>query len=97
MLTVTKKAATVLKAVQAVEGAGRETGIRIRRSAIARDSGGRTQALSFAIVEQPSPGDQESEQNGLRIFVDEQLIEMLDGRTLDVSNEGEGRSKLVFR
>ena len=97
MLTVTKKAAELLKAVKVVEGAGRESGIRIRGSAIARDAAERAQMVGFTIVEQPSPGDQESEQNGLRIFVDEQLIEILDDRTLDVSNEGEGKSELIFR
>jgi Fe-S cluster assembly iron-binding protein IscA len=97
MLTVTKRAAALLKAAKAVEGAGPETGIRIRRSAVPTDSGERAPAVGFTIVERPSPGDEESEQNGLRIFVDEQLIEILDGRTLDVWNEGDEGPGLVFR
>ncbi|MBV8136837.1 MAG: hypothetical protein JO121_14575 [Deltaproteobacteria bacterium] len=97
MLTVTKKAAALLKAAKAVEGAGPESGIRFRRGAIATNSPERGRAVAFSIAEQPSPGDQESEQNGLRIFVDEQLIALLDGRTLDVWNQSDEGPKLVFR
>jgi Fe-S cluster assembly iron-binding protein IscA len=97
MLTVTKKAAALLKAAKAGHGAAPETGIRIRRSAIAKGSGERAQAVGFAVVEQPTPGEEESEQNGLRIFVDEQLIKVLDGRTLDVWNESDDGPELVFR
>jgi len=96
MLTVTKRAAALLKAAKAVEGAGPETGIRIRRSAVTKESGERP-AVGFTIAERPSPGDEESEQNGLRIFVDEDLIETLDGRTLDVLNEGDEGPGLVLR
>jgi len=97
MLTVTKKAAALLKAAKAAEGAASESGIRIRRGSLAGDSGERGQAVGFTIAEQPFPGDQESEQNGLRIFVDEQLIEVLDDRTLDVWNENDEGPELVFR
>jgi Fe-S cluster assembly iron-binding protein IscA len=97
MLTVTKKAAALLKATKAADGAAPEMGIRIRRSAVTKGFGEGVQAVSFAVVEQPSPGDEESEQNGLRIFVDEQLIEILDGRTLDVWNESDDGPELVFR
>ena len=96
MLTVTKKAAALLKAAKAAQGAAPEAGIRIRRGAAAEDSRERA-AVGFTVVEQPSPGDEESEQNGLRIFVDEQLVEILDGRTLDVWNESDEGPELVFR
>jgi Fe-S cluster assembly iron-binding protein IscA len=97
MLTVTKKAAALLKAAKAAQGAAPEMGIRIRRSAVAKGSGEGAQAVGFAVVQQPSPGDEQSEQNGLRIFVDEQLVEILDGRTLDVWNENDDGPELVFR
>jgi Fe-S cluster assembly iron-binding protein IscA len=97
MLTVTKRAAALLKAAKAVHGAAPETGIRIKRVAAAKDSGENAQTVGFTVAEQPGPGDEESEQDGLRIFVDEQLVEILDGRTLDVWNESDKDTELVFR
>jgi Fe-S cluster assembly iron-binding protein IscA len=97
MLTVTKKAAAVLKAAKAAQGGGPEAGIRIRRGELAQGSGERALAVGFTVVEQASPGDEESEQNGLRVFVDEQLIDVLDGRVLDVWNESDEGPELVFR
>jgi Fe-S cluster assembly iron-binding protein IscA len=96
MLTVTKKAAALLKAAKAAEGATGGAGIRLRRGAIANDSGNLT--VGFTISDEPDPDDEEFEQEGLRIFVEEALLEPLDGRTLDVrdANEDEGL-KLVFR
>ena len=97
MLTVTKKAAALLKAAKAAEGASQESGIRIRRGTISDDNGGRAVAVGFAVSDTPNPGDEAFEQNGLRIFVEDSLIETLDGRTLDVWNEGEEGPELVFR
>jgi len=97
MLTVTKRAAALLKAAKVVQGAAPETGIRIRRLAAAKGSGESAQTVGFTVAEHPGPGDEESEQNGLRIFVDEQLVEILDGRTLDVCNESDQAPELVFR
>ena len=96
MLTVTKKAAALLKAAKAAEGATGGAGIRLRRGAIANDSGNLT--VGFTISDEPAPDDEEFEQEGLRIFVEEALVEPLDGRTLDVqdANEDEGL-ELVFR
>ena len=96
MLTVTKKAAALLKAAKAAEGATGGAGIRLRRGAIANDSGNLT--VGFTISDEPAPEDEEFEQEGLRIFVEEALVEPLDGRTLDVqdANEDEGL-ELVFR
>jgi Fe-S cluster assembly iron-binding protein IscA len=96
MLTVTKRAAARLKAAKAVQGAGPETGIRIRRVAAAKGAGESAQTVGFTVAEQPGPGDEESEQNGLRIFVDEQLVEILDGRTLDVWNESDEGQNWCF-
>jgi Fe-S cluster assembly iron-binding protein IscA len=97
MLTVTKKAAALLKAAKAAEGATPESGIRIRRGSVSDDSGERAVAVGFSVSDAPNPGDAETEQNGLRIFVEDSLIETLDGRTLDVWNEGDEGPELVFR
>ena len=94
MLTVTKKAAALLKAAKAAEGAAGDAGIRLRMGSISDDSG--KVAIGHAICDDPNPNDEEFEQEGLRIFLEEELIEPLDGRTLDVVDVDEGL-KLVFR
>jgi Fe-S cluster assembly iron-binding protein IscA len=87
MLTVTKKATAVLKAAIAAQGAD-DAGIRIRRGAMSNESG--RLAIGFAISDDPAPDDEEFEQDGLRIFVEDSLVEPLDGRTLDVRDADEG-------
>jgi Fe-S cluster assembly iron-binding protein IscA len=53
-------------------------------------------AVGFAITDDPDPDDEEFEQQGLRIFVEDTLIEPLDGRILDVRDLNEG-PELVWR
>jgi Fe-S cluster assembly iron-binding protein IscA len=96
MLTVSKRAAAVLKAAKAAQGAPPEAGVRIIRGAMANDSGMPTLAVGFAISEDPAPDDEQLEQNGVRIFVEDALVEPLDGRTLDVSDGYDG-PELIFR
>ncbi len=93
MLTVTEKAAAVLKAEIAAEGAADDAGIRILRGVMPNESG---IAVAFAISDDPDPDDEEFEQEGLRIFVEDALVEPLDGRTLDVREADEG-PEFVFR
>jgi iron-sulfur cluster assembly protein len=94
MLTITRNAVTVLKAAKAANGTEDNAGIRIRRDVKSDDSG--MIAIGLAISDSPYPGDEEFEQDGLRIFVEEALIDPLDGRTLDVHQGGEG-PELVLR
>ena len=53
-------------------------------------------AIGLTKSDLPDPGDEEFEQDGLRIFVEDALIDPLDGRTLDVREASEG-PELVFR
>jgi len=93
MLTVTKKAVELLKAAKTVEGAAEGAGIRIRRGVAANES---KISVGIAISDEPDPDDEEFEQDGLRIFVEDVLVQPLDGRTLDVREAAEG-TELVFR
>jgi Fe-S cluster assembly iron-binding protein IscA len=52
--------------------------------------------IGLQISDEPRPGDDELEQEGLRIFVEDALIDPLDGRTLDVRDSEEG-PEFVFR
>ena len=96
MLTVSKKAAAVLKAAKAAQGAPPEAGVRIVKGAMSDDSGIPALAVSFAISEDPAPDDEQLEPNGVRIFVEDALVEPLDGRTLDVQ-DGDDGPELIFR
>jgi Fe-S cluster assembly iron-binding protein IscA len=89
MLSVAKKAATL----KAAEGAADDAGIRIRRSVMPNESG---IGIGFAITDGPGPDDEQFELEGLRIFVEDALVEALDGRTLDVCDVNEG-PELVWR
>lgn len=98
MLTVTKKAAALLKAAKAAEGGTHGAGVRIRRGTwrkMAAVPGEPAISVGFAIRDEPAPDDEEFKQHGLRIFVENALVEPLDGHTLDVREAAEGM-ELVF-
>jgi len=95
MLNVTKKAAALLVAAKEAEGGSPSAGIRIRQGTTPQPGSG-TVAIGFTISDEPQPDDEQFEQNGLRFFVEESLVEPLDGRTLDVNDVGDG-PQLVFR
>jgi len=94
MFTVTKKAAALLKAAKSAEGAADTAGIRVVRGASEPASG--KSVVGLAIAEEPYPDDEEFEQDGLRIFVEDTLVELLDDRTLDVRDANAG-PELVWR
>jgi Fe-S cluster assembly iron-binding protein IscA len=96
MLTVTKKAAALLKAAKSAVGAPSGAGVRIVRGGTTEQEDTQAVKVGFAISEDPIPGDEALEQDGLRIFVDENLVDPLDGRTLDVGY-AEGAPELIFR
>ena len=52
-------------------------------------------SVGFAISDGPDPDEEEFEQERLRIFVEDILVESLDGRKLDVREDAEG-TELVF-
>ena len=96
MLTVTKKAAALLKAAKAAEGGANDAGIHIVAGKKTQEPGESEISIGFAIADEPAPDDEEVEQHGLRIFIQDVLVEPLDGQTLDVREAAEGM-ELVFR
>jgi Fe-S cluster assembly iron-binding protein IscA len=95
MLEVTSKAVSLLKAAKTAQGAPREAGIRIVRGTVP-ENGRDSLAVGFAISDEPAPDDEEFEQDGLRVFVQDSLVEPLEGRVLDVAEADDG-TELVFR
>jgi iron-sulfur cluster assembly protein len=96
MLTVTKEAAELLKAAKAADNAPDYAGIRILAQSWVVSYGTSGVVIGFAVSQDPSPDDEEFEQEGLRIFIEDALIEPLNGRILDVREASQG-PELIFR
>jgi Fe-S cluster assembly iron-binding protein IscA len=96
MLTVTNKAASLLKVAKTAEGAPQDAGIRLCLDTGFKAPGVAFVEIGLAISDGPKSGDEEFEQDGIRIFVEDRLVEPLEDRTLDVQ-EGNDRMRLVFR
>jgi Fe-S cluster assembly iron-binding protein IscA len=96
MLTVTEEAVVYFEITKTAESSAPDAGIRIGllRDEMFDDS--ERPVVGFTISDDPEPDDVEFERNGLRIFVEEVLIEALDGHILDVRYAG-GEPELVLR
>jgi len=91
MITVSKNAVAVLKVAKSKVGAPREAGILLLKGGVHKDNGTISPiSVGLAITDNPMPSDEKFEQDGLRIFVEDALIEALEGRTLDVREADEG-------
>ncbi|MGH2819440.1 MAG: hypothetical protein ACRDJ5_02165 [Actinomycetota bacterium] len=84
MLTISQQAATAIEGLtshpQAPEGAGLRISPQI--------SEGEPVALELSVVENPIEDDQVVEEQGVQVFVDQQLVPALDDKVLDASTEG---------
>jgi iron-sulfur cluster assembly protein len=96
MLKVTDKAAAILKAAKAAEGASPDAGIRIHQTALPDGTREKGIGVAVTIKEEPEMSDEVLEQEGLRVFLESALVAPLDERTLDVQ-EAEQGVELVFR
>ena len=96
MFTVTDEAASVLKAAKKEKRAPRDAGIRVHLDSKPTDSSDPLTRIGFDVSDAPNWGDAEFKQKGLRIFVEDTLVEPLEDRTLDVQ-EGDDGMRLVFR
>lgn len=91
MLQVTNEAVTVLKETRNKAGAPDNIGVRLAK-APSRGEG----EISLFFSEAPEENDQTIEQDELRVYVAEDLVEPLSERTLDVQATDEG-AKLILR
>jgi len=90
LLTVTAEAAEAIQDL-VIDHPG--AGLRIS----ARGDNGNQVELGLALTEEPGPSDQVIEQEGCRVFVEDAVAPMLDGRTLDarLTSEEELRFTLL--
>ncbi len=94
MLTITPSAASLLVNQRAESGAPESFGVRLS-SPEPEEGGGASLMISF--VAGPSPGDQVTEQAGLRAFVAAELSGGLEGATLDATPTNGTPPELVLR
>ncbi len=98
MFTVTNKAAELLKTAKSSKGIPDQAGIRIQRSVLPPEPGREPGmvGVGFVFSDSPQSGDAEMEQDGLRIFVEAELTEPLDGRTLDARDDENGAELVLI-
>ncbi len=94
MLTITQKAATLLANQRAESGAPETYGMRL--FAPSAEEGGQAE-LVIAFVPEASPGDQVTEQEGLRAFVAADVSARLEDATLDATPTNGTPPQLVWR
>ena len=95
MLKVTSEAATVLKAAKNETGAPSQAGLRIRR-ADHMPADDNSVAVALAFIDAPEPNDQTLEEDGLRVFVAGDLVDVLDDKTLDVRATEDGAELVLL-
>lgn len=83
MLTLTDTAADVVKQILEQNATADEAGLRISQD-------GDTDAFGLAPVESPEPGDQVLDDDGARVFLDEQAAISLDDKVLDAQVDADG-------
>jgi Fe-S cluster assembly iron-binding protein IscA len=94
MLTITRDAATLLTKTRAEVGAPDEYGVRVTVA----DAGTNPRAaLIVAFVPGPAPGDDITEQQGLRAYVAPEVSASLEGATLDATPADGTPPQLVLR
>jgi Fe-S cluster assembly iron-binding protein IscA len=94
MLNVTDRAISLLKLATSSDGEP-DGAVRIERARPANDGGG-SSGIGVCIVDEPEDGDVKLERKGLRIFIEESLVESLEDKTLDVRDGGKQGPLLVF-
>jgi Fe-S cluster assembly iron-binding protein IscA len=94
MLTITQEAAAVLTDARESSGAPDHFGIRIF-AAVPPEGGDPQLAITF--LPDAIPGDEVTEVEGLRAFIEPDLAEALAEVTLDAEFADEGGATLVLR
>lgn len=91
MLTLTDSAVQVIRTVTTQPELPEQTGLRIAAPAEADGEG----SLTLAVTEGPEAGDQVVEDQGARVYLQQDAASMLDQMTLDASVDDAG--DVVFR
>ena len=93
MLEITHDAATLLTEIRRGQDVPDSFGLRVFPEST--EPGEVTIGLGF--TDEPVQGDQVTEQDGIRVFVAQELATPLEDTAIDVTPSSNGASKLVFR
>jgi Fe-S cluster assembly iron-binding protein IscA len=93
-MRVTPTAAAVLKETRSLIGAAPDVGVRLQRES---ESESDEFAVSLEFRAGCEPTDTTIDEDGLRIFVADDLADFLEGRTLDVEETSSGVVELIVR
>jgi Fe-S cluster assembly iron-binding protein IscA len=93
VLEITPDAATLLNEIRRGQEVPEDYGLRVFPESA--DPGQLTIGLGF--TDEPAPGDQVTEQDGMRVFVAQELAAPLGDTAIDVTGAGNGAERLVFR
>lgn len=92
MLSLTAKAALLIREITVRTGLSAKTGVRIATSPPA---GNGVPKLEMKIAEEPGPSDQVVETDGARVFLDPDASTTLDDKWLDATVQ-EGRAHFLI-
>lgn len=92
VLEITRGAAALLTQLRQGQDVPEDYGLRVFPET--NQPGELTIGLGF--TDQPAAGDQVDEQEGMKVFVAQELAAPLEDAAIDVTNEG-GAARLVFR
>lgn len=91
MITLTSEAHQVVRQVTSHPRVGPHSGLRIASGEHDTDT------LSVRTVSAPHPGDRVVENDGARVYLDEEAEPRVDGHVLDAVAEDSGRVHFVVR
>jgi Uncharacterized conserved protein len=91
MLQMTPRAAELLNQIRSSSDIPSQAGVRV----YAEQANGSEVSIGVGFIDQPVPGDQVSEQAGVKLFVAPEVAGPLENKMIDVAGEN-GESQLVF-
>lgn len=91
MLQMTDRAAELLNQIRTTSDIPSEAGVRI----YAEQTAGDQVSIGVGFIDNPLPGDQVTEQGGVKLFVAPEVAGPLDRTMIDVTRDN-GESQLIF-
>ncbi|MDI2029476.1 HesB/YadR/YfhF-family protein [Saccharopolyspora sp. TS4A08] len=88
MLTISESAVEVIKLVLVGGDSPASSGLRIAPAG---------EGLQASIAEAPQEGDEVIEENGVRVFLEKEVAELLGDKTLDAEKDSSGELALAVR
>jgi Fe-S cluster assembly iron-binding protein IscA len=94
VLNMTSDAAQLLREARNAAEVPDNYGVRV----FAEQDAAKGVSIGLGFAEEPFPGDEVSEQEGMRLFIAKEVAEPLAATTIDAAKEeGEGEARLVLR